>query len=284
MRIPFLFVVLATAWLLCAARAAQPASKLQRQDLFVAGDPGVRLFVREVKTSDAGAAILLVHGARVPGLASFDLPVEGGSLAADLARSGLDVYVMDVRGYGQSTRPVEMEQPAEAHAPVVRSNEAVRDVGAVVDAIRVRRHAPGVGLFGWATGAQWAGYYASLYPEKVSVLILLNGLYRGGSSEAVVGHGSDLEDRAHPGRFNRASCGAYRWNSGDSLLGAWDRSIPLEDKSAWRDPAVAKAYVEAALASDAESSSRILPRFVPPAERSKTVFIWQPGGSCGTRR
>jgi len=256
MRIPFLFVVLTTAWLLCAAYATEPASRLERRDFFVAGDPGVRLFVREVKTPNAGTAILLVHGARVPGLASFDLPVEGGSLAADLARSGLDVYVMDVRGYGKSARPAEMEQPAEAHAPVVHSNEAARDIGAVVDAIRKQRHASGVALFGWATGGQWAGYYTSLYPEKVSLLILLNSLYRGNSAEAAVGHGSELEDGTHPGRFNRAACGAYRWNRADSLLGSWNRSIPLENKSAWRDPAVANAYVEAALASDAESASR----------------------------
>src|ERR1700757_329691 len=84
-------------------------TKLQRQDFFVASDPGVRLFVRQVTANaQSGHAVLLLHGARVPGLASFDLPVPGGSLAADLALSGLDVYIMDVRGYGQSTRPPEM--------------------------------------------------------------------------------------------------------------------------------------------------------------------------------
>ena len=44
--------------------------------------------------------ILLVHGARVPGIASFDLPVAGGSLAADLADKGFCAYVIDIRGYG----------------------------------------------------------------------------------------------------------------------------------------------------------------------------------------
>ena len=45
----------------------------------------------------------MAHGARVPGIASFDLPVANGSLAADLAqRSGRPIYVMDARGYGVS--------------------------------------------------------------------------------------------------------------------------------------------------------------------------------------
>lgn len=56
---------------------------VQRRDFTVPGDPGIALFVREVLPADAGAAalpVLLVHGARAPGLASFDLPVPGGSL------------------------------------------------------------------------------------------------------------------------------------------------------------------------------------------------------------
>lgn len=260
--------------LLGMAEAASAEAKLERQDFFVPSDPGVRLFVREVKSADNGGGqpILLLHGARVPGLASFDLPVAGGSLAADLAQAGLDVYIMDVRGYGQSTRPAAMEEPPAMHAPLVRSNEAARDIAAVVDAIRDRRHVDRVALFGWATGGQWAGYYASLYPGKVSALILLNSLYRGSSKQPMIGRGSDLEDPIRPGQFNRAACAAYRWNAADSLLRAWDASIPIEDKNLWRDPAVAKAYVEAALASDPENQSWTPPRFRSPCGALEDSF------------
>jgi pimeloyl-ACP methyl ester carboxylesterase len=251
--------------------------EVRRRDFFVDSDPGIHLFVREVVDGSApgqaaGKPILLLHGARVPGLASFDLPVRGGSFAADLARRGFDVYVMDVRGYGRSTRPKEMQEPPDLHAPLVRSNDAAHDLAAVVDAIRRRRRVARVALFGWATGGQWAGYYASLYPNNVSALILLNSLYRGSSQQALIGGGTDSEDPVHPGRFNQASCGGYRYNDAASLLRPWDHSIPMEDKSEWRDPSVARAYVDAAIASDPVSRSQSPPSFRSPCGAMEDSF------------
>jgi pimeloyl-ACP methyl ester carboxylesterase len=256
-------------------------SEVQRSDFFVDSDPGVRLFVREVAIRTdgrtTGKAILLLHGARVPALGSFDLSVPGGSIAADLAKLGFDVYLMDVRGYGRSARPKEMEEPPNSHAPLVRSNQAARDISAVVDAILKRRGVARIALFGWAAGGQWAGYYASLHPEKVSALILLNSLYRGNSQQALIGHATDSEDPAHPGRFNQASCGAYRMNDGDSLLRPWDHSIPTGEKSEWRDPAVAEAYVAAALASDPTAQSRTPSSFRSPCGAMEDSFYLATG-------
>lgn len=127
-----------------------------RDDFHVEGEPGIRLFVREVRPRAAGAArgtpVLLLHGARVPAVPSFDLDVPGGSLAADLAVSGRRVFLMDARGYGRSTRPPEMTEDPQAHPPLVRSSEVVRDVAAVVEAVLERTGAEKVALLGWATG------------------------------------------------------------------------------------------------------------------------------------
>jgi pimeloyl-ACP methyl ester carboxylesterase len=264
---------------LLATGAACAQANIQRHDFFVTSDPGVRLFVREVSVPHGGThlPLMLIHGARIPGIASFDLPVAGGSLAADLAVRGFDVYVLDVRGYGRSTRPAAMDGPPNAHAPLVRSNEAVRDIGAAVDWIGHREHVTDVALFGWAAGAQWAGYYASLYPEKVSALILLNALYRGDTAQPLVGHGSDLEDAAHPGRYNERGCGAYRWNTADSLTRGWERNIPIADKDQWRDPAVAQAVVEQSLASDPESRSQHLAAFRSPCGALEDSFYLATG-------
>jgi pimeloyl-ACP methyl ester carboxylesterase len=249
----------------CCARVA-PA-QVVRSDHSVASDPGISIFVREVRREAGGARqvpVLLLHGARVPGVASFDLPVANGSLAADLARAGHAVYIMDARGYGSSTRPPEMSQSPDRHPPLVRSPEVVRDVAAVVDWIRRRRGVDRVALLGWATGGHWLGYYATLYPERVSHLILYNTLYGAVSGHPTLGPGSDLEDPGSRGRFNAKARGAYRFNTAESLLPSWDRSIPLEDKTAWRDPAVAAAYVDAALASDSTASMRNPPSFRAP--------------------
>jgi pimeloyl-ACP methyl ester carboxylesterase len=106
----------------------------------------------------------------------------------------------------------------------------------------------------------------------VGALILLNSLYRGNSTQPLIGRGTDSEDPAHPGHFNPASCGAYRVNDAASVLRPWDRSIPAEDKSEWRDPAVAKAHVDAALARDPTSQSRVPASFRSPCGAMEDSF------------
>ncbi len=262
------------AALLAAGPGGAAAGELARRDFLVESEPGIELFVREVHrggTTSGNPPVLLLHGARVPGLASFDLPVPNGSLAADLAQAGYPVYVMDVRGYGRSTRPQAMSEPRAANPPLVRTPAAAADIAAVVDWIRERRSVEQVALLGWATGGLWCGYYASLHPESVSHLILFNTLYGGSDEHPLLGHGSSLEDPAHPGRFN-AGMGAYRYSTAESLFGAWDRSIPVADKASWRDPRVAAAYAAAALASDATSDSRTPPSFRAPSGAMEDSF------------
>lgn len=243
-----------------------PASAfVNRKELFAGRSGGIRIHIREVRkdSEHTCSPLVLVHGARVPGVASFDLPVSGGSLAADLANQGFCVYVIDVRGYGQSTRPPQMSQPPDTNPPLVRSVEAAADIDAAVDLIRKRTGSGRVALFGWATGGQWAGYYATLHSDKLSHLVMLNALYGADTPHPLLGYGSDMEDPGHPGKLNPA-IGAYRCNSADSLLQGWNRNIPVKDKSSWRGPAVADAYVRDALASDPESSDHSPPCFRSP--------------------
>jgi pimeloyl-ACP methyl ester carboxylesterase len=254
--------------------------QILREDFFVPEGEGIRIFVRELRSTNlakTAPALLLIHGARVPGIASFDLDVSGGSLAGDLAERGFAVYEMDVSGYGASTRPEEMDVPPVNKDALVRSNQAARDIGAIVDWIRDRRAVQQVALFGWATGGQWAGYYASVFPERVRALILLNSLYGGSSVHPLMGHGSDMEDPLHPGQFNREACGNYRLNTEKSLFGMWDRSIPTENKDSWRDPAVAKAFAAAAMASDPTSEKRQPASFRSPCGAMEDSFYLATG-------
>jgi pimeloyl-ACP methyl ester carboxylesterase len=263
------------------AQTSVQGEQISRKDFYVTSDMGVRLFVREVRGVRSNTMkkvpLILLHGARVPGIASFDLPVPGGSLAADLAAACCVVYVMDARGYGRSTRPPEMNQSPELNQPLVRSSEVVRDIAAVVEAIRQRSGVERVALLGWATGGHWAGQYASIYTHRVSKLILYNTLYGATPMHPTLGHGSDLEDPQRPGRFNAEKYRAYRFNTAESLLPSWDRSIPVEDKSRWRDPDVVSAYQRAAIESDPTARQRTPASFRAPSGALEDSFYLATG-------
>jgi len=251
-----------------------PAYASQQFD--VPSAPGITLAVTEVGQHHGKRPLLLVHGARVSSKASFDLPVPGGSLAADLAKRGFDVYTLDVRGYGASTRPAEMSLAPTTGAALVRTNAAIEDIDAAVDFVRQRSGGAKVALLGWATGGQWAGHYATLHSPKLSAVIMLNSLYRGTSAHPLIGRGTGMEDKERPGTFNRAACGNYRLSDAASTLGAWDRTLG-EDKDGARDPAVAQAYVEAALDSDGTSRQREPRSFRAPCGAMEDSFYLATG-------
>ncbi|MEO1193202.1 MAG: alpha/beta hydrolase [Pseudomonadota bacterium] len=271
------------------ALLATPAAlaETQRHDFSIETDAGTTLALREVTDSGApkrGDPVILLHGARVPALASFDLPVPGGSLAADLAAAGLTVYLLDLTGYGGSTRPAAMAEPRVPSEPLVRSGQAAQDLQAAVRAVKARSGADQVALLGWATGAHWAGLYATLAPDEVSRVVFYNSLYGYTPDHPVLGPGTRLASPEDPERFDRARFQNYRLNTAASLLPGWDRSIPIEDKGAWRDPAVAEAYVAAALASDPTAKDREPPSFRAPSGAMADSFLLASGAALWDAR
>lgn len=239
-------------------------SDIQREDFRIDDGNGPVLAIREVRDRqrDARHALVLIHGGGPGGVASFDLPVPGYSLAEDFA-SWFDVYVMDIRGWGNSAKPTVMEQPTDANPPAVCSAEAVTDIGRVVSWLRQERRPSSIALFGWATGGHWAAMFTTMHNQEVTGLVILNSLY---GVKADWGLRAAFEDPAHPGQFDLRT-GAYGLRTAEGLLASWDRTIPLVDKAAWRHPAVAEAYVREALASDPTSQQR-----QPPSLRIPSCF------------
>lgn len=250
------------------------ADGILREDFAVAGDDGLNLFVREVRSaqSDPGRVLLLHHGARVPSVPSFDLPVANGSLAADLARAGATVYLMDARGYGFSDRLPEMEVPNAQGESSVRADAVVRDIGHVVEAIASRRPGARISLLGWATGALWAGHYASLVGRRLDGLVLYNPVYGGIDGHPSWGAGSPLEDPARPGHFNRRKIGKYRLCTAGETLAKWDMSFPPGEADRYRDPEVCRAYVETTMATDPQSGQRAPAVFRAPSGALEDTF------------
>jgi len=57
-----------------------------------------------------------------------------------MAERGFDAVCFDIRGYGTSTRPKELDEPAAKNKPVVRASVVIRDIGAAgSSAARVAR-------------------------------------------------------------------------------------------------------------------------------------------------
>jgi pimeloyl-ACP methyl ester carboxylesterase len=272
-------LVAATAIGVAGPALAAPET-LHREDLFTTADDGVRLHVREVRpAAPKGAPLILLHGARAPGVASFDLPVAGGSLAGDLAqRLNRRVYLLDARGYGGSQRPASMGRPPEESRPLSRAFEVVRDVDAARKLAAQRAGSRQVGLVGWATGGMWAGFYAALRPEAVAGLATINALYGGSDAHAMLGPGSAVAQPGQPRRFDPAT-GGYALYPAASLVGVWERNIPLADKDAWRDPTLAQALAAAVLAGDPESGKYSPPQFRAPLGALEDSFYQ----ACGRR-
>lgn len=124
---------------------------------------GLRLFVWEkYQGSPQGKPVLvLAHGSATAGRESFDLRVPGHpeySLMDFLARQGFDVFALDVRGFGSSTRPENF----------LTTEQAASDLDAVVDHLLKLRSVPQVNLLAWSWGTQYSGQFVMAHPQKVA--------------------------------------------------------------------------------------------------------------------
>jgi len=170
--------MIATVATLAATQVhAQTPSIVMEDTMVPALDPGIEIFVRNkcpanLATFHPERTVLYVHGATYPASTSFDLPLDGFSWMDYLAARGYDVYLLDVRGYGRSTRPPEMAEKPDAHPPIVRSDVAIRDIGVVVDFILARRNIPRLNLIGWSWGTTTMATYTTQNPGKVERLVL----------------------------------------------------------------------------------------------------------------
>ena len=230
-----------------AASAQRQTQALVTEEFIVpAADPGISLYVRNkhpqsMKKAGGDKILLFVHGATYPAETSFDLKLGGLSWMEYIARRGYDVYLVDVRGYGKSTRPPEMDQPAEQNAPIVNTQTAVRDVGAAVDFIRKRRGASRINLMGWSWGTTIMGWYTTQNNDKVNKLVLY--------APAWVRNSASLTDTG-------AKLGAYRSVTVASAKARWLTGV-AEDKKADLIPAGwFEAWADATFATDPVGSKQ----------------------------
>jgi pimeloyl-ACP methyl ester carboxylesterase len=224
-----ILIAIAAPMLPCAAAHDEIKAKvgaLISEDLHIPADTqGIRLFVRNKRPPEssfkADRVLLYVHGATYPATTAFDLALDGMSWMEYIAAHGWDVYMVDLRGYGRSTRPAEMEQPAQDNPPIVTTEVAIRDVGSAVDYILKRRNVAKVTLLGWSWGTSIMAAYTAANNDKVNKLVLYAPLWLRSTPGLIGGDGP---------------LGAYRTVTKENAKKRWLTGVP-EDKQAEVIPA-----------------------------------------------
>ena len=161
----------------CAASSGGGSAAIVMEEFKVPSDAGIQIYVRNKRPANMtqfspAKTVIYVHGATYPASTAFDLQLDGTSWMDYIAQRGYDVYLLDVRGYGGSTRPPQMDQPPGANPPFAGTEEAMRDVDAVVEFIRKRRGVERVNLLAWSWGTAIMQWYASLNSHKIEKLVL----------------------------------------------------------------------------------------------------------------
>ncbi len=159
-----------------ATGMAQP-SIVTEEATVASPQQGASIYVRNKHPSGMAAfaperTLLFVHGATYPASTAFDLPLGGMSWMDYLAQRGFDVYLMDLPGYGRSSRPPSMDKPAAQGQPVETTADAVADYAAVADWILARRGLRKLDVMGWSWGTTIAGGFAAAHPDRVNRLVL----------------------------------------------------------------------------------------------------------------
>ena len=212
--------------------------------------PGIELFIRNkrpegVKAFPADRIVLYVHGATYPSETAFDLPLGGFSWMDYLACRGFDVYLVDLRGYGLSTRLPEMNAPPNEHPPLVNTDVAVRDVATAIEHIRHRRAVERINLLGWSWGTTIMASYAGQHPERVQRLVLYAPLWvRNPPPAPPAGAPPATEE----------PLGAYRTVTKDMARKRWYAGVPDAKQKELVPPGWFEAWVDATWATDPNSA------------------------------
>jgi pimeloyl-ACP methyl ester carboxylesterase len=223
------------------------SARIASEELYIDGDTsGVRLFIRRKRLSHIeqfgeSKTIMMVHGASFSGGSLFDVPLGGASFMDFLAAKGFDVYSVDVRGYGESSRPVEMGQKPSANAPLVSTETGVNDFSSAIDAVLKARAIQRLNVFGMSWGGSIAGAYTSRNASKVRRIGLVAPQWL-----------NDRQSRLDAG----GDIPAYRLVNLDAFRTRWLAAVPEAKRSSFFPEGWFEQWMGATLALEPSEAAR----------------------------
>lgn len=239
------FLIAAIATMFATGAMAQTSEIVMEEMMVPASDPGIQIYVRNKRPMQMNSfrperTVLFVHGATYPAHTSFDLKLDRTSWMEYIAERGYDVYLLDLRGYGNSTRPKEMAEKPEANGPIVRGEIAIKDISKVVDFILKRRNIPRLSLIGWSWGTTLMATYTTENVDKVERLALYAPVWIRQTPSLV---------QAGPGPL-----GAYRVVTREQARQRWYTGVPEDKKAALIPAGWFEAWADATWATDPEGA------------------------------
>ena len=240
------------------------------EDMMVQSEPGIEIFVRNKRPTTLAKytperTLLFVHGSTYPAHTGFDIPLGGRSWMDAIASRGYDVYCLDVRGYGRSTRPQAMDEAPQNNPPVARTPYAVRDITAVLDFILKRRNIAKLNLLGWSWGCTLMAITTIQNPDKTARLMLYApGWLRTTPSLLAPTGGGAL--------------GAYRTVTREQAKARWLNGVPEDKKAALIPAGWFEQWADATWATDPVGAKQTPPVVrAPNGTVQDTAEFWTSG-------
>ncbi len=181
-----------------------------------------------------------------------------------IASRGYDVYLLDLRGYGKSTRPKEMSEDPKNSPPLVRNDTAIKDISTVVDFVLKRRNIQRVNLLGWSWGTALMAGYTAQNAGKVERLVLYAPVWIRTTASLV---------QTGPGPTP-----AYRSVSRDAALGRWLTGVPEDKKQSLIPAGWFDQWANASWATDPDGAKQNPPVVrAPNGTVQDTQEYWSSG-------
>ena len=222
-------------------------TKLVTEEMMVPSEPGIDIYVRNKRPADLTTftperTLLFVHGSTYPAHTGFDAPLGGQSWMEYIASRGYDVYCLDVRGYGRSTRPRADERAAAEQS---------------ADRAHARR---GEGHHRGAQHDPQAPRHREAQPARLVVGLHADGDHRdpeprqGGAADAYApGWLRTTPSLLNPGG---GPLGAYRTVTREQAKARWLNGVPEDKQAALIPPGWFEQWADATWATDPEGAKQ----------------------------